>query len=125
MGLTYAKIAIEKPFGGKDSVELDLLVDTGAMFSVVPASVLEKLGILPIKKMEFELADGSTIEREVGEARFRFDGRSATSPVVFGNESDSGILGVVSMETLGLEVDPLRKILRPTKLILYIVRPYS
>jgi clan AA aspartic protease len=106
-----------------ESVELDLLVDTGAMFSVVPASQLTKLGVSPARRMEFELADGSTIERDVGEVRFRYNGRSAISPVVFGGETDSAILGVVSMETLGLEVDPLRKTLRPTKLILYGCRP--
>jgi predicted aspartyl protease len=106
-----------------ESVELDLLVDTRAMFSVVPASQLTKLGVSPARRMEFELADGSTIERDVGEVRFRYNGRSAISPVVFGGETDSAILGVVSMETLGLEVDPLRKILRPTKLILYGCRP--
>jgi predicted aspartyl protease len=57
--------------------------------------------------------------REVGEARFFFDGRNAVSNVIFGESSDAPILGVVTLEQMGLEVDPARKQIRPTRLILY------
>ncbi len=119
MGLTYARIQIENIFEATSSQELELLVDTGALYSLVPASMLKRIGVKPKARMEFELADGSTVEREVGQATFRYDGRDAISPVIFGAESDSAILGVVTLEAMGLEVDPVRKQIRPTRLILY------
>ncbi len=65
------------------------------------------------------MANGQFIERNVGEARFFYDGRKSVSPVIFGEEGDAAVLGVVTLESLGLEVDPVRKQVRPTRLILY------
>ena len=81
--------------------------------------MLRELGVQPNQKLEFELANGSAIEREAGEVRFYFDGRKAVSPVIFGEEGDASVLGVVTLESMGLEVDPVRKQIRPTRLILY------
>jgi predicted aspartyl protease len=86
---------------------------------MVPAALLRELGIEPRERMMFELADGRTVERAVGEARFHYNGRNAVSPVIFGEESDGALLGVVTLEALGLEVDPVRRQIRPTRMILY------
>lgn len=80
--------------------------------------MLRELGIQPLQELEFELANSQAIERDVGEARFFYDGRKAVSPVIFGEEGDAAVLGVVTMESMGLEVDPVRKQIRPTRLIL-------
>lgn len=71
------------------------------------------------ERAECELADERPILRGVGEIRFLFDGRRAVSPVIFGEEGDAEILGVVTMEAMGLEVDPVRKQIRPIHRILY------
>ena len=114
-----ARFSLEEIRQGETRREVELLGDTGALYSIVPGSVLRELGIQPVQKLEFELANGQPIEREVGEARFHYDGRKAVSPVIFGEEGDAAVLGVVTMESLGLEVDPVRKQIRPTRLILY------
>ncbi len=119
MGFTQAKVGLESISGARVRREVELLVDTGALYSIVPAKVLRELGVEPREKLNFELADGRTIERNVGEARFYYDGRDAASPVIFGEEGDAGILGVVTLEAMGLEVDPVRHQIRPTRLILY------
>lgn len=98
--------------------ELELLADTGAMFSVVPADRLRELGIEPEARRSFALANGARIEREVGNAVFEWDGYSGASPVIFGDSDDHPILGVVSLEAMGLEVDPLRGTLKPMELLL-------
>ena len=97
----------------------DLLVDTGALYSIVPGSLLRELGIEPTQRLEFELADGPVIMRDVGEARFFYDGRNAVSNVIFGEQDDAAVLGVVTLEQMGLEVDPVHKQILPTRLILY------
>jgi predicted aspartyl protease len=118
MGFVHVKVAVEN-LQGSIRRELDLLVDTGALYSIVPAVVLRELGITPRQRLEFELANGQVIERDVGEARFYYDGRNAASTVIFGEENDAGILGVVTLENMGLDVEPRSGRIRPARMILY------
>jgi len=45
-------------------IETDAMVDTGAVRSCIPASLLEQLGIRPYDRVTVELADGR--KRDVG-----------------------------------------------------------
>ncbi len=96
-----------------------LLADTGTTYSMIPRAVLEQIGITPLEQLEFEIADGRRIERDIGEVTFFWDGKGRTSPVIFGESSDAAVLGVVALESLALQVDPFSKQLRPAKLLLY------
>jgi clan AA aspartic protease len=118
MGLTYIEADISNPATRRKSTRLKLLVDSGAVYSVVPAAVLRKLGVKARSRQTFTLADGSQVSRRMGEALFRFDGHEGTSPVIFGGKGDSVLLGMISLEVLGLFLDPLRRQLRPLPMIL-------
>ena len=118
MGLTFIKAKITNPARPRKSADLEFLVDCGAAYSVVPASVLKRLGIKPRTKRTFILADGSSVERKMGHALFRLDGNEGASPVIFGEKDDSTLLGVVSLEALGLILDPLKRELRPLPMVL-------
>jgi clan AA aspartic protease len=119
LGFVTVHIGVAKVSDPQKRSDVALLVDTGALYSIVPAKVLQGLGVEADERAEFEMADGRVIERSVGEARFYFDGRKATSPVIFGEEGDAEVLGVVTLEAMGLEVDPVRKQVRPMRRILY------
>lgn len=119
MGFVHVKVAVQGLTPTAPSREVELLVDTGALFSMLPASVLESLGITRTEKMEFESAGGHVFTREVGYAWFRHNGRKALSPVIFGEEGDNPLLGVVTLETLRMEVDPVRNEIRPVRGKLY------
>ena len=103
---------------GQNYLTVDALVDTGSTYTVAPASLLRGLGITPQERIEFELANGGVIERSIGEARVRVDGRSAITLVVFGDEGDSALLGAYTLEGVRLAVDPVRKRLIPTRALL-------
>jgi clan AA aspartic protease len=118
MGLTYIDLDIANPDNPKQRARIEFLIDTGAYYSVVPASVLRKLGIKPHSRRTFTLADGSKITRRIGDVQFRFDGRQGASPVIFGQKDDSTLLGSVSLEALGLMIDPLKRELRPLPMVL-------
>jgi aspartyl protease family protein len=118
MGLTHIDLEIANPAKPKQRARIEFLIDTGAYYSVVPASVLRKLGIKPHSKRTFTLADGSKITRRLGDVQFRFDGRQGASPVIFGEKDDSILLGSVSLEALGLMIDPLKRQLRPLPMVL-------
>jgi predicted aspartyl protease len=93
------------------------------VYSVVPAAVLRRLGIRPHSTRTFFLADGTEITREVGDATFTFERQQAASPVIFGEKGDSSLLGTVSLEALGLILDPMKRVLRPLPMVLGRVRP--
>ena len=103
---------------GQSYETIEALVDTGASYTVAPASLLNRLGITPREHIEFELADGRIIELGIGEARVRIDGRDAVTLVVFGEEGVSPLLGAYTLEGVRLAVDPLRQLLVPTRALL-------
>lgn len=96
----------------------DLLVDSGAIYSAVPQPVLERLGIKSIATEEFRLADGSKIARKKGIALFRYGTRTGGADVIFGEPGDSQLLGALTLESLGLSLDPVCRELKPLPMIL-------
>lgn len=118
MGLTHVWVKIANPIKPRKAVRVRMLVDSGASFSVVPRAVLDALGIRPRGKRGFILADGSEMERRMSEATFEFQNERATSPVIFGEKGDAPLLGVVTLETMGLILDPFQRQLRPLPLFL-------
>ena len=69
-------------------IEVRLLVDTGAVYSVLPHEVWQALELQPMDRADFTLADGSVITRDVSECRFEIQGKAATSPVVLGEAAE-------------------------------------
>lgn len=118
MGLTHLALEIANPAKPKRRIRVKLLVDSGAAYSVVPRQVLSRLGIKPTGKKTFLLADGTEIVRRAGAALFRFRREEGASTVIFGEPGDAVLLGVVTLEELGLILDPLRRDLRPMPLSL-------
>ena len=118
MGLTYIRASITNPAQPRRTARLKFLVDSGALYSVVPTPVLRRLGIKPGKTKSFILADGTEEKRSVGQALFRLDGEEAASPVIFGEAGGGVLLGSVSLEALGLMLDPLKRELRPLPMML-------
>jgi predicted aspartyl protease len=118
MGITFLKLRVANPARPRRTVELEFLVDTGAVYSVAPGSILRRLGIKADRSEEFTLADGSHAKRKIGGAVFEIDGRRGPSPVIFGEKDDATLLGAVTLEALGLMVDPLKRELRPLPMLL-------
>jgi len=105
---------IEKP---EKVAEVELLADTGAIYTVLPASLLRSLGVRSIGKRRFRLANNQVLEREIGLVGIEVHGATTHTVVVFGDEGVY-LLGVVTLEELGLEVDPVKGELRPMELLL-------
>ncbi|MBI2320966.1 MAG: hypothetical protein HYU88_02435 [Chloroflexi bacterium] len=98
---------------GERWVTVEGLVDAGSTYTWVPRDVLAALGIRPIERFPFLLADGRAIERDIAETRVRLNGRVRTTLVVFGDEGSMALLGVVTLEQFGLGVDPVKRVLTP------------
>jgi predicted aspartyl protease len=120
VGLTVLKVKVGNPARPKVTRELEFLVDSGAVYSVVPASTLRKLGIKPLATQEFRLADGTAIHRRKGIALFQYQDKIGGADVIFGEKGDSNLLGAFTLEALGLALDPLRRELKPLPMILAV-----
>ncbi len=118
MGLTVLHVEVGNPAEPDVTETLEFLVDSGAVYSVVPKHVLDRLGILPLVEQEFRLADGSGITRRKGVALFKLGERVGGADVIFGEEGDSQLLGAFTLEALGLALDPLRRELRELPMVL-------
>jgi len=118
MGLTHIDADIANPARPRRTLRLRLLVDSGALYSVVPRSVLRKLGVKPHSRRSFILAEGTEIKRPLGDLWFRINGQQGSSPVILGEKDDCVLLGSVSLGALGLMLDPLKRQLRPLPMLL-------
>lgn len=118
VGVTMVAAMVQRPEGAGRRRRVRFLVDCGAVCTVLPASVWRGLGLVPSRTAELSLADGTTIMRRIAEARFTIAGRTATSPVVCGEARDGPSLGAVTLETLGLMLNPLSRELVPMRLVL-------
>jgi predicted aspartyl protease len=118
MGITSLVVRISNPSDPKRFVELDMLVDSGAVFAVVPAPLLRRLGIRARKREQFRLADGSTITRRIATAEFGYHGHVGGATVIFGEPGDACLLGALALESLGLMLDPVKRALRPLPMLM-------
>ncbi len=89
------------------SAPVNVLVDTGAELSWLPAEVLAGAGINPRHKRVFKLADGRTMDRDVGYCILEAEGFATVDEVVFAIPGDMHLLGVRTLEGFGVMVDPL------------------
>ena len=118
MGLTFVWAQVANPARPGKTVRMKFLVDSGVVYSVVPEKVLQRLGIRPRTVKSFLLADGTDIRRKMAGAMFLFQKEEGLSPVIFGKRGDAALLGTVSLEALGLILDPLQRQLRPLPMLL-------
>ncbi len=120
MGLTVLEVQVGNPANPDVTEEIEFLVDSGAIYSVVLTPILERLGIRPITEQQFRLAEGSKVFRKKGGAVFKYGDRIGVADVIFGEEGDSTLLGAFTLEALRLSLDPLRRELKPLPMVLAI-----
>lgn len=94
------------------------LVDSGATYTLLPYDVWQRLGLVSKRSMTFTLADGTLIERPVSECYIILPQGEAHTPVILGKPGDEAVLGVVTLEILGLVLNPFTRELQPMRMLL-------
>ena len=118
MGITNAILTVKDHRKSEKSAEVNFLIDSGAIYSLVPGKILDELDIDPYKEMIFSLADGTSIKRRVCSAYFEFKGEGGPAPVIYGEEGDEPLLGVTTLESLGLVLNPFTRTLHPMRMLM-------
>lgn len=113
MGVFKVRVRVFRLTEEERGAEIELVVDTGATYPVIPRRLAEELGIPASERRTFTLADGTQVSRELGWAGLAYDGRKSPSLVVLGESGDVPLLGAFALEGLGFEVDSVAKTLRP------------
>lgn len=121
MGVTFLDVAVSNPARPERARTFACLVDSGAVYSVLPAAALRRLGIKPTSAEEFILANGERIRKAVGNAYFHYRGKVRAAPVIFGDR-DVFLLGATTLEALGLVLDPIHRELRPLPMLMMPLR---
>lgn len=111
VGLTYVTVAL-KATGGRKKYQANFLVHTGATDSLAPAGQLRKIGVKPVGKTAYELADGSLEEYQFGLVEISFMGEVTAGRVIFGPNDAEPLLGVTALESVGIVVDPTNRTLK-------------
>lgn len=117
MGYVKVRVKIRKIY----KPELEAIKEPLAhrlKYTMIRRKFLEELYIKPRGKRKFKTADGRLVEREVGAAEIEINGQSTYSIIIFGENSDAEVLGVTTLEELGLQVDPVTGKLKPLELLL-------
>jgi clan AA aspartic protease len=114
-GITYFE---GKAIGQQGEEAIRFLIDSGATYSLLPKSVWSAIGLKPKRRYTFTLADGTSVERAVSECYIVLPQGEGHTPVVLGEEGDEALLGVVTLEILGLVLNPFTRTLQPMRMLL-------
>lgn len=112
MGLFHVPARLTGPTGRTEAV--DLLVDTGATFVVLPRTFADRLELRPTRTCPIETAGGREETWPLAEVRLALDGDSVTTRCLIAPDGPP-LLGAVALESLLLAVDPVAKRLVPVK----------
>jgi clan AA aspartic protease len=111
MGITFVEGVVTGPEGQQATVRF--LVDSGAIYTLLPDTVWQAIGLAASRTQTFTLADGTGVEREVSECHIRLPQGEGHTPVILGRPGDAALLGIVTLEMLGLVLNPLTRELQP------------
>lgn len=96
------------------SAEIPALVDTGATTLVLPADVVERLGLRVVEIKKIRLADGTLVDSpRVSGVRLEILGRDMVTSAYVLPAGTRALIGQIPLEELDLVVDPHNQDLRP------------
>jgi predicted aspartyl protease len=104
--------------GSKGKESLRFIVDSGSKYSLLPEKVWRKIGIEPKYEMDFSLVDGTIIKRNISECYIELEVGAAHTPVILGEAQDEALLGVITLEILGVVINPFTREIQPMRLTL-------
>ena len=116
MGTVKVTMAVGSP-QGQQFEDIEVIVDTGSTYTAVPRELLRRLGVPVERSLPSETADGRVVPVDVGRTTIRLEGLEFPTPVIFAEEGEPSLLGVVTLEEAALAVAPLAGRLIPANLL--------
>ena len=117
MGTFSVKMRVWNPAQPGGVEELDAFVDTGAAFSWISRSRLQRLGVTAFRRMGLRKIEGRLLERDMATVYISTDKYSVPDVVVMAEEGEMEVMGAHTIEGLGMAADPVQKRLVPTVML--------
>lgn len=117
--MTHIEGTVHGP-NGEEQVRFPL--DSGAMYTLLPIDVWQRIGLEPKRTEVFALADGTQITRPVSECHITLPQGETHTPVILGEPGDGALLGTVTLEELGLVLNPFTRQLQRMRMLLTALR---
>ena len=112
MGIVTASIEVGDPQGRRFR-EIELEVEPGSTFTALPRELLEGLGVPVNRTEQARLADGTVQPVKLGQTAIRLAGQQFITTVIFAEEGERILLGMVTLGEALLAVDPVNNELVP------------
>ena len=101
----------------------EALVDTGAMFNVIQAPVLERLGVKPSRIARFANGrNGQPQKWQMADVEIEIEGQRMPNICLFGPAEAQPVIGSHTLDTFLLAVDPVEQKLVPKEALLMEIR---
>ena len=111
------RAVVERGYGQGSDVRrstIEAVADTGAMISMLPQNVVERLGIAIYRTVVVTYADERTEDRPVaGPVTMKIGNRSMNTDCVVGPPDSQPLVGQIVMEGLDLIADCTKRTLTP------------
>lgn len=105
--------------------QAQFLVDSGVTYTLPPHDVWQAIGLQPRRSVSCTLADGTVIGRQVSECYISLPQGDGHTSVTLGEPGDEALLGVITLEILGLVLNPFNRTLQPMRMMLAETRTLS
>lgn len=113
MGEIRVKCRLNK-VGEKKGIEIDALVDTGAVMTLLPEDLVDSLGLERNGKVVVSLANDQKVELQVAmPLALAIGDRSMVTDCLVGPPQSEPLIGQLVLERLDLIIDPLKRTITP------------
>jgi predicted aspartyl protease len=117
MGTVKVKLKLTNIYGGDEAEIDDAVVDTGSIHTCIPRELAERLNLRLTGSRAVLTAAGPATLEETG-AWVELHGKATLTPLLILDTLDQAIVGVTLLEWLGFLVDPVKKEIRETDILL-------
>ena len=116
MGMTTVELTLSKISNPRKKLTDQFLVNAGASLTVLPCAMWQALKIKPEDKVTICFTDGRIEYRDVGFALATYKDKTVPTQVILGEVDDSLLIGVLTIEEIGLVLNPLKQTLMQAEL---------
>jgi clan AA aspartic protease len=113
VGIFTVPTTLSNPGDPDRRITLDLIVDTGAVYTMLPAEVVEQLGLETPRERLVMLASREQVTYRVGTVNVRLHGEEWPNLFFEGPPGSLALLGALTLEAFALAPDPVNKRLVP------------
>ena len=118
MSTFSVEVVVANPERPERRLGVELVVDTGATYTLLPGEVVERLGLATPWQRTATLASGEDMTFRMGHVSMRLGGEEMPTIFLAGPPACQGLIGAVTLEEFALAADPVHQRLVPVPRVL-------